>query len=300
MKKPIFTTLSVALITASLGLFTVQAAEVSPSLKKNADILQTIMQTAFRDNEAGKLSSLQYSYLAGQGLLFQANASGGSINRVFSFRSSGNTAMVAPVAPVPPMPPMPDGDFSFEFDSDDMHVWAEAAQEMAEQQREQHEQLRELYEQQRDLEREMRDIEREKRDIEFSKKMGKLDKEQQQQLTQLEQQAKALAEQISTGQKSTEAARKELEQQREKQAEAMKQQTAAMIKSVGEKFSQVLCDYGAGLRELADNEYVSLQLNTRGSDGRYYWVVKKADINQCLSGKIKAKELLAKANSYQF
>ena len=77
-------------------------------------------------------------------------------------------------------------------------------------------------------------------------------------------------------------------------------QTAAMVKTVGEKFSQILCDYGASLREIPDAQYISLQVNSRNSEGRYYWVVKKADINQCMTGKIKAKDLLTKANTYQF
>ncbi|HEX5792513.1 MAG TPA: hypothetical protein VFY01_04505, partial [Rheinheimera sp.] len=94
--------------------------------------------------------------------------------------------------------------------------------------------------------------------------------------------------------------RKQLEEQRARQLAEQQQQTAAMVKAVGEKFSQVLCDYGASLRDMPDSEYVTLQVNNRGSDGRYYWVVKKADINQCMTGKMKAKDLLAKANSYQF
>ena len=63
---------------------------------------------------------------------------------------------------------------------------------------------------------------------------------------------------------------------------------------------QLLCDYGASLKEVPDSELVSLQVNSRAASERFYWVVKKADINQCMSGKIKAKELLARANTYQF
>ena len=105
---------------------------------------------------------------------------------------------------------------------------------------------------------------------------------------------------VAEASKEAELSRKQLEQQRATQLAEQQQQTAAMLKTVGEKFSQVLCDYGASLRDMPDNEYVTLQVNNRGSEGRYYWVVKKADINQCMSGKIKAKELLAKTTSYQF
>ena len=73
-----------ATIGAVLALMPLQAAEVSPALKKNADILQTILQTAFKDNENSRLSSLQYSYLTGQGLLFQASSGG---RHIFQFRN---------------------------------------------------------------------------------------------------------------------------------------------------------------------------------------------------------------------
>jgi hypothetical protein len=275
---------------AALALMPLQAAEVSPALKKNADILQTILQTAFKDNESSRLSSLQYSYLSGQGLLFQASSGG---RHVFQFRN-----VSIPAAPVAPTAPLPGTEF--EFDSIDIERITETAQEMAEQMQDQHRQTYRIAEKQRTIERELRDVERDKRDIEFNKNLTKLDKEQQQELQTLQQKTKLLQEKLAEVSKEAELSRKQLEQQRAKQLAEQQQQTAAMVKTVGEKFSQVLCDYGASLRDMPDNEYVTLQVNNRGSEGRYYWVVKKADINQCMTGKIKAKDLLARTNSYQF
>lgn len=286
------TPLFIAACAAVISLSPLNAAEVSPALNKNADILQTIMHTAFKDSEQARLSSLQYSYLSGQGLLFQANSGG---RHVFHFRN-----MTVPAAPAAPLPPMPGAEFEFEFDTNDIEQMAEAAEEMAEQMQNQHHQAYRIAEKQRAIERELREAEREKRDIEFNKSLTTLDKEQQQELQMLQQKAKLLQEKLAEVSKEAGLSRKQLEQQRAKQLAEQQQQTAAMVKTVGDKFSQVLCDYGASLRDLPDNEYVTLQINSRGSDGRYYWVIKKADINQCMSGKIKAKELLAKANSYQF
>lgn len=279
-----------ATVGAVLALMPLHAAEVSPALKKNADILQTILQTAFKDNENSRLSSLQYSYLSGQGLLFQASSGG---RHIFQFRN-----MSIPATPVAPVPPLPGGEF--EFDSIDIEKITEAAEEMAEQMQDQHRQTYRIAEKQRAIERELRDVERDKRDIEFNKNLTKLDKEQQQELQMLQQKTKLLQEKLAEVAKEAELSRKQLEEQRAKQLAEQQQQTAAMVKTVGEKFSQVLCDYGASLRDMPDNEYVTLQVNNRGSEGRYYWVVKKADINQCMTGKIKAKDLLAKTNSYQF
>jgi hypothetical protein len=289
------TSLLVAACAAVISHSPLFAAEVSPALKKNADILQTILHTAFKEGESSRLSSLQYSYLSGQGLLFQANAARSS-RHVFHF--SGSAA--APVAPMPPVPPRPNTDFEFEFDSEEIERLTEAAQDMAEQIQDQHRQSYRIAEKQRAIERELRDVERETRDIEFNKSLSKLDKEQQQELEMLKQKAKVLQEKRAEVEKEASLTRKQLEEQRAKQLAEQQQQTAAMVKTVGEKFSQVLCDYGASLRDMPDSEYVTLQVNNRGNEGRYYWVVKKADINQCMTGKIKAKDLLAKANSYQF
>ena len=276
----------------ALTMLPASAAEVSPALKKSADILQTILHTAFKDNEQARLSSLQYSYLSGQGLLFQANSGG---RHLFHFSN-----LTVPAAPAAPLPPIPGAEFEFEFDTNDIERLTEAAQEMAEQMKDQYRQSHKVIEKQRAIERELRSTERELRDIEFNQTLSKLDKAQQQELNMLQQKARILQEKLAEASKEAEVSRQQLEQQRAKQLAEQQQQTAVMRKTVGEKFSQVLCDYGASLRDLPDNEYITLQINQRGSDGRYYWVVKKADINQCLSGKIKAKDLLAKANSYQF
>lgn len=289
------TSLVLAACAAVIGHSSLFAAEASPALKKNADILQTILHTAFKEGESSRLSSLQYSYLSGQGLLFQANAARNG-RHVFHFSGSG----IAPVAPIPPIPPLPDGDFEFEFDSEEIERLTEAAQNIAEQVQDQQRQSYRVAEKQRAIERELRDVERETRDIEFNKSISKLDKEQQQELEKLRQKAKILQEKRAEVEKEASLSRKQLEEQRAKQMAEQQQQTAAMVKAVGEKFSQVLCDYGASLRDMPDNEYVTLQVNNRSNEGRYYWVVKKADINQCMTGKIKAKDLLAKTNSYQF
>lgn len=286
-------------LAAALTILPAQAADISPALKKNADILQTILQTAFKEDENSRLTSMQYSYLTGQGLLFQANAVR-SGRHVFHFSGAG----IPPVAPVPPVPPQPDGEFDFDFefdvDHEDIERLTEAAQEMAEQVKQQHRYTYRIAEKQRAIERELRDVERDLRDIEFNKSMSKLDKEQQQELAMLQQKAKVLKEKQAEVEKEAATSRKQLEEQRSKQLAEQQKQTAAMVKTVGEKFSQILCDYGASLRDMPDTEYVSLQVSNRGSDGRYYWVVRKSDINQCMTGKIKAKDLLTKASTYQF
>ncbi len=284
---------AIALATAA-ALIPVNAAEVSPALKQNADILQTILHTAFKDSEAARLSSLQYSYLSGQGLLFQAN-SAATGRQIIQLRN-----LAVPAAPAAPAAPLPAGDFEFEFNSHEIEKLTEAAADMAEQMRDQHRLTYRVAEKQRVIERELRDVERDKRDIEFSKTMNKLTKEQQQELEKLQQKAKLLQEKQAEVAKEAALSRKQLEEQRARQLAEQQQQTAAMVKTVGEKFSQVLCDYGASLRDMPDNEYVTLQVNSRTTEGRYYWVIKKADINQCMTGKIKAKDLLAKAKSYQF
>ena len=290
-------TLAALSCAALLGFTPLALAKVAPELKQNAQILHSILQTAFKDTGQARLSALQYSYLQGQGLLFQASSGGWQLFR------PGNVVMpVAAVPPAPPVPPLPDADFDFEFefDSSDVEHVAEAARAYAAEVKEQHRLSYRVHEKQRAIERELRETERKLRDLEFNKSLAKLDKEQQQELQLLQQMAKSLQQKKLEAEKEAQQSRQQLEEQRAKQLAQQQQQTEAMLKMVGEKFSQVLCDYGASLRQLPDNEHITLQLNSRSSDGRYYWVIKKTDIKQCMSGKINAKDLLSKANQYQF
>lgn len=302
-----------AAVLLSLSTGSHAATQVSDKLKQNLEIMRDILQKSMQQQgRSSGIGRIDLSYLAGQGVLFQTRTSGG-FGRFFA---------VAPVAPLPPIPPVSVADLAavadqanaaaqaafagLPVDEDQLQEFEEQAELAAEQMMEQHERLRdqsrELREQKRDLERDLRDVQREKRDVEFSGKVGKLDAEQQKQLQQLTSKEAALAKQVKDMQQKYDAAEQEMVKKRQEQAKIAQQKQTELIAQVGSKFAATLCDYGASLRELKDNEFVSLQLSTDGGrDSRdIYWVFKKADINQCISGKLGAESLLKKADYYQY
>ncbi len=309
--KLISSVAAAVLLTLSTGGHA--ATQVSDKMKQNLEIMRDILQKSMEQpGRSAGVGRIDLSYLAGQGVLFQTRTSGG-FGRFFA---------VAPVAPIPPVAPISPADLSavvdqanavaqaafagHPVDEDQLQEFQEQAELAAEQMMEQHERMRdqsrELREQKRDLERDLRDVQREKRDVEFSGKVGKLDAEQQKQLQQLSAKETELAKRVKDMQQKYDAAEQELLKKRQEQAKIAQQKQTELIAQVGSKFAATLCDYGASLRELKDNEFVSLQLSTEGGrDSRdIYWVFKKSDINQCISGKMGAEALLKKADYYQY
>lgn len=314
--KPHLTLLTLCLLSSWQQAHAAEA--VSPKLRQNLEIMQDILQKSLEQGRGSAIGRIEHSYVAGQGVLFQTSS-----NRGF-----GHFFPVAPLAPLAPMAPIAgvnaaemaelaqnaediavDVQMNMQWDEEafaDMSEQAEAAAEAAaeafsEQQEQMRDQLRDLREQKRDLERDLRDVEREKRDIEFSQKVGKLDAEQQKSLKALNERHSTLQKQVSEMQKKYAAQEQEVQKKRAEQQKIAEQKQQELVARVGTNFASTLCDYGASLRELKDSEFVSLQLSTHGRDSQdIYWVFKKTDINQCVSGKINASALLKKANYYQY
>jgi len=284
--------------------------QVSDKLQQNLEIMRDIMQKSLQQQEnTADFSRIETSYLAGQGVLFRTQL-GGGYGHFFSM----------PGAPVAPLPPLPD--FSSikahaaeiataartgaAVDEDRIQEIAEQAQQAAEQMMEQQERMRdqnrELRDQRRDMERELRDVQREKRDLEFSQKVGSKDNKLQQRLAELTSQEQQLQGKVSALQQQYANAEAELQKQRQEQQKIASQKQNELISRLGYHFASNLCDYGASLRELKDNEFIALQLQNRGGrqNTDVYWMVKKADVNQCVSGKINAEALLKKASYYRY
>ncbi len=309
--KLISSVATAVLLTLSAGGHA--ATQVSDKLKQNLEIMQDILQKSMEQSgHTAGVGRIELSYLAGQGVLFQTRTSGGF----------GHFFAMAPLAPMAPAAPISPPDMAaisdhanavakaaiagHAIDDEQLQELQEQAELAAEQMMEQHERMREqsreLREQKRDLERDLRDVQREKRDLEFSAKFGKLDAEQRKQVQQLTAKETELASKVKEMQQKYDAAEQEMLKKRQEQAKIAQQKQTELIAQVGSKFAATLCDYGASLRELKDNEFVSLQLSTDG--GReskdIYWVFKKSDINQCISGKVGAEALLKKADYYQY
>jgi hypothetical protein len=288
------------------------ATEVNAKLGQNLKIMQDILQSSLGGEEHSSIGRIQHSYLYGQGVAFRVDSNSGWLRHF----------VMPPMPPMPAMAPAAPGSavavaanvansisisengnsFSFSFDEEAMEEMAEAAEAMAEQQQDQSEKLRDLREERRDIERDLRDYEREKRDIEFSSKVSKLTAEQQKELKEINQKSEQLKTQLAQLQKSLTEQEQEYNKKRAEQQKLAAQRQTELVAKVGQVFSNTLCDYGASLRDLKEQEFVSFQLSLSGRDNAkdHYWVVKKSDINQCVTGKIDAPALLKKASYYQY
>lgn len=288
------------------------ATEVNAKLGQNLKIMQDILQSSLGGEEHSSIGRIQHSYLIGQGVAFRVDSNSGWLRHF----------VMPPMPPMPAMAPAAPGttvvvstnvqnpvntnvngsSFSFSFDEEAMEEMAEAAEAMAEQQQDQSEKLRDLREERRDIERDLRDYERGKRDIEFSAKVSKLDSDQQKKLKEISQKSDQLKTQLAQLQKNLTEQEQEYNKKRAEQQKLAAQRQTELVAKVGQVFSNTLCDYGASLRDLKEQEFVSFQLSLSGRNNAkdHYWVVKKADINQCVTGKIDAPALLKKASYYQY
>jgi predicted transcriptional regulator len=288
------------------------ATEVNAKLGQNLKIMQDILQSSLGGEEHSSIGRIQHSYLIGQGVAFRVDSNSGWLRHF----------VMPPMPPMPAMAPAAPGSgvavstnvanaisvtgngssFSFSFDEEAIEEMAEAAESMAEQQQDQSEKLRDLREERRDIERDLRDYEREKRDIEFSSKVSKLDADQQKKLKEINQKSEQLKSQLTQLQKNLTEQEQEYNKKRAEQQKLAAQRQTELVAKVGQVFSNTLCDYGASLRDLKEQEFVSFQLSLSGRNNAkdHYWVVKKSDINQCVTGKIDAPALLKKASYYQY
>ena len=288
------------------------ATEVNAKLGQNLKIMQDILQSSLGGEEHSSIGRIQHSYLFGQGVAFRVDSNSGWLRHF----------VMPPMPPMPAMAPAAPGSgvavstnvanaisvtgngssFSFSFDEEAIEEMAEAAEAMAEQQQDQSDKLRDLREERRDIERDLRDYEREKRDIEFSSKVSKLDADQQKKLKEINQKSEQLKTQLAQLQKNLTEQEQEYNKKRAEQQKLAAQRQTELVAKVGQVFSNTLCDYGASLRDLKEQEFVSFQLSLSGRDNAkdHYWVVKKSDINQCVTGKIDAPALLKKASYYQY
>jgi predicted transcriptional regulator len=288
------------------------ATEVNAKLGQNLKIMQDILQSSLGGEEHSSIGRIQHSYLIGQGVAFRVDSNSGWLRHF----------VMPPMPPMPAMAPAAPGSgvavstnvanaisvtgngssFSFSFDEEAIEEMAEAAEAMAEQQQDQSEKLRDLREERRDIERDLRDYEREKRDIEFSSKVSKLDADQQKKLKEINQKSEQLKSQLTQLQKNLTEQEQEYNKKRAEQQKLAAQRQTELVAKVGQVFSNTLCDYGASLRDLKEQEFVSFQLSLSGRNNAkdHYWVVKKSDINQCVTGKIDAPALLKKASYYQY
>lgn len=314
MKKIAKKALLAAVITC-MSVNTLQAATNVAELSNELEIMTNILQTSLKQNSTRKgirLRSVDVTYLAEQGVLFEISTVGGGGGFEFNFDGmfDGIASPLTPIAPVPPIR-VSGGRVELGMDEDELEHFVEDALERAQEQlRGSREQLRELAEQQREIEWEKRDYDRERRDLEFEKRNADADgrKKIDKKLVKLAAETK----QLDAKRVEVERYGKKLEAEQKQQAEqrlaTKKQQYGEFLAGFENSITNVLCRYGAGVKALPEDENISFVLSdfgsfeeegNRGKQDKVY-VFKYKDVQSCVRDKMTQKKLLAGANTYLF
>lgn len=280
LKKSVLT---VASLTTLFSASAFAADQNFERAQKELKIMTKIFETSLDDSKQSRtrfLSSQETSatYLAKQGMVFSFNFGRNSFqsagdwaafgegvgNLVGEIASEvGNAFIEAPTAPEAVV----DLEDYFSVYQDRI----EAQEAMREKLSEQREQVREMQREIRRAEREQREAEREKRTVENLKR--------------------DLEKKLSKLEKKKDEYNKMMKEYREKRD----QKYLANSKKKSEAILTTLCDYGATLKSLNKDEYVTIIFKNYVDDKDQVYVFENRDVKSCGS----TKELLNSAISYQ-
>ncbi|KFZ30392.1 hypothetical protein IDSA_10010 [Pseudidiomarina salinarum] len=292
-------------------------------LRQQLEVMASIFNTTLRQERHNDRSlwrsagKLDYSYLAGQGVVFRTRLAGGG-------------RMIMGNAPMPPMPPMPDEpEIEIEIlegDSPDVHRVIRRVGEAIEDIYEVHieesmgvtesvnfisadtftEEQLEAIETLREEARETRELQRRVRDLEYAKRNaeGKGDKKVEKELKQAEEALAKNREKLDKAREKVQKVRKDVQLKAEvRRAERMEQRNQ-QIAQFEQTMAQTLCDYGNTLRALPGNESITLIIEGAGDPevGRNsdkIHIFSKQAVTNC-SGNNGPLDLLRNATTYSF
>lgn len=304
-----------ALILSSLLGATLSSnvfAQDLTELDRQLNIMSGVINTALKQ-DIGK-SGLRYrgitaTYLAKQGVVFTLNTS--HKVRVFDFDLGGLISSVsmpsAPSASESYTTIVTDEDMEFVVERD----WEEAAEHIVHRveriMSETNEKLRDFRSDQREIEWEIREIERRNRDLEFELRSS--DKER---MKEVKEEIKELAEErerlenreAELKQYATELA-KEKQQELDKQKAAKEEAYKTFLANFEGSIGDTLCSFGAGLRELPNDEHITFILkdfshNDQGNASDRVYIFSKKSVKRCVTEDISPSEMLANAKVYAF
>ncbi len=307
--------LALSTISCALIALGVNAAEnIDTNMKgmhKQLNIMSDIIKSATtsdNQNDKGQVNNVSSLYLYGQGVVFTISTNSYS-NRWGNFNFNFTMPTIAPIAPIAPvsrMPPRERDQFerNIEETVENAMAMASSNYEFAmDHANEDREKYRDLRDEQRDLQYEMRELERNARDLEYQAKRADVEakKELQQALKKLKKQKADVENNRNVIEKQVAKVRSE----QQKQIVAQEKQRVIYYQGLTSSLAETLCLYGNGLKALPKDEHVSLILKAGGDkEGRRYkdqiYVFNKKDISACSADKINVKQLVGKANSYQF
>ncbi len=312
------------ILTATVAALTLSAAswanaQQREALTKQLDIMASIINTAIghqqgddRKRSWAERSPLESTYLAGQGVVYRVNFG----SRMQRFGMS--------TAPMPPMPPMEkleliqidrrgprvekvieidDGEqreveviidsHEVRIEGDEIHF--EDGVTFSDELRQAVSTMRDAAEEMRDARRVIRDLSRVDKEASESAR-----KQSAQQLAEAKMKLEQAQQRMQSARAELRQAQGQIEQRTSARMEEMQQARAARVASFEQTFVQTLCDYGSTLRDLPNNEHISLVIIGAGEqDNDKIHVFAKKDVMNC-KGEKGASDLLSKAITYSF
>lgn len=324
---------AVALAVGTVAMTAQANSEQRAELRKQLEIMNSIFETSLKQENSGERRfsfgrSLEYNYLAGQGVVYRAQVGGNSFRMLF-----GNGA------PTPPMPPTPgmagvapqievirggeDGDElvrMYSGDSleglvaDEMEVIIESQEIVVDgdsvwvsdgESDESREKVRDITRAMRDTSREMRDVSRKIRDLEFSRRSAngeglvKIESE----LEKARKDMRELEQEVQAESAKLQAINSERQEKIIARRAERDQQRAERIAQFEQTMAQTLCDYGRTLRSLPNGENITFILEGAGDKSQggedKIFIFSKRNVTEC-SGSDGASDLLAQAVTYSF
>jgi len=285
--KGLAVALTSLLSLTSLGTHAVDYSRAEKELRIMSKIFDTslaeVKQTNNRKHYSGSRKT-EAVYLAQQGMVFsfsfsQSGFSGedwqafgegiGQLVGSISAEIAQSFADVDFVAPVAPIAPLTDGHWEGSIEA--YETYQEAMENLRDEQRDKREEVR-------DIQRSIREIERQARREEIDSKQ--LDKTKK----KLKEKMRILSKKL----KQYENIRKEYEEKRKEKYKINNQDKSNLITST-------LCDYGATLRSLKNNEHITLIFKRFENGKDQVHVFNYQDVKNCTN----KDKLLKKAISYQ-
>jgi hypothetical protein len=297
----------ITFVPIMLSTMVVSAAEPNfDSMSKQLGIMENIIQSSISprtERGSSSISSIESTYLKGQGALFTIRSSTGGSH----FQELGFSA------PMPPKVFLSDSTVKqieeaagLNSDVDIEETIAEAMESVEhayESMYADRGHFRDLADEQRDIAYELRDIEREVRDAQYQ-----LKRVEEKEKIKLKEKVKALGEKKNKLNKERNEIAKRSAEYQKKQAEAQakrEQKRQVYYNELSSSIADTLCLYGNGLKQLPKGEKVTVILKSGGERiSRQYkdkiHVFSKRDINGCATDEINAAKLLERSSSYQF
>ena len=287
-------------------------------MKKDLSILSKIMKASMSDEEnpwgrralTDHLSPSQIDtlYLQGQGAVLKVRLDMGGFT-AFGLHAPAWGNLEFPVVPSAPELPEFDYGWSDEYDEQLLAV-QESVEELAEDaidamdgvsgvlaeaplpSSENESELRKLRDEQRDRVKEIR-----RKTLELRKSMrGK------EQLTEAETQK--MKEEIQRYQSQLKQANSEYSEKLKKVREEQKKVWSGKLDQFESKLLDTVCEYGGSLRELPDNQFLTLILENADRSGERardrIYVFKKSDLLACREGRLSKDALKSKSAQYSF